>query len=215
MVADQVDSRKTRSNNRQQQILDAAMTVFLKKGFSGSTTKEIAKEAGVAEGTIFRYFKTKKDLLLELASPGIVQSLADTMEGTSGQSDEVILKAILTNRLEVFNQNRELVQLLIAEARFHPEIKEQFVERIVLRAAAVMQRFMTERVAAGDFKDMDPKILTGALVGMMGFFVLWKEFLLADKYVDFNSETVIDSVIEVFLNGVRNKEKGEDDENKA
>lgn len=209
-------SGRQRSSNRQQEILDAAMTVFLRKGFSGSTTREIAKEAGVAEGTIFRYFKTKKDLLLELASPQIVQSLADVMEGTNGKSDEVILKAILKNRLEVLNKNRELVQVLISEARFHPEIKEQFVERIVIRAAAVLEKFMTERVTRGDYKDIDPAILTRTLVGMIGVFAVWREFLLGDKYVSFDDETVIDSVIQIFLNGVRNyAEKGEGDENKV
>lgn len=216
MVTEREGSGRKRSNNRQQEILAAAMTVFLRKGFSGSTTREIAKEAGVAEGTIFRYFKTKKDLLLELASPEIVQSLADVMEELSGKPDEIILKSILRHRLEVLNKNRGLVQLLLAEARFHPEIKDQFVERIVIKAAAVIERFMTERVARGDYKVIDPAILARTLVGMMGVFVLWREFLQGDKYVSFDNETVIDSIVEIFLNGVRNsEEKGEGDENKA
>lgn len=210
------DPTKNRSDKRQQQILNAAMTVFLKKGFSGSTTKEIAKEAGVAEGTIFRYFKTKKDLLLELATPGIVQSLTDTLEGMSEESDEVILKAILKNRMEMLNKNSGLVQLLIAEARFHPELREQFVERIILKAAAVLERFMKERVSRGDYRVIDPGILTRMLVGMIGVFVFWRDFLVADKYVSFDNEIVIDSVVEIFLNGVRIKEEvGDGDENKA
>lgn len=216
MGTEQEHTGRKLPNKRHQQILDAAMTVFLRKGFNGSTTKEIAKEAGVAEGTIFRYFKTKKDLLLELASPGIVQSLTDTVEGLSEETDEVILKAILKNRLEVVNKHKELVQLLIAEARFHPEIKEQFVERIIMKAAAVLEKYMRERVENGDYRDIDPGILTRAFVGMIGVFVLWREFLLADKYVSFNDDTVIDSVVDIFLNGVRNNEgKGGGIEDKA
>ncbi len=48
---------------KEQRILEAAIAVFSEKGFSAATTSEIAKNAGVAEGTIFRYFKTKKDIL--------------------------------------------------------------------------------------------------------------------------------------------------------
>ena len=51
---------------RKNQILEAAIQIFSKKGFEGSTTKEIAKKAKVSEGTIFRYFKTKKEILIHM-----------------------------------------------------------------------------------------------------------------------------------------------------
>ena len=58
-----MDLTKLNLPEKEQKILEAAIDVFSERGFSGATTSEIAKRAGIAEGTIFRYFKTKKDIL--------------------------------------------------------------------------------------------------------------------------------------------------------
>ncbi len=191
------------TSQRQQEILDAALRVFAKKGFSGATTREIAHEAGVAEGTIFRYFKTKKDILFNLMGPYIVQSLADTIEEVSGETDEIILKAILKNRLSLIRGNIDLLRLLLTEAQFHPEIREQFVEKVALKAAVILEQFIAKRIEAGIYRGIDPGVATRALVGMVGVFVVWKEFLLADKYVSFDDDLVIEQVVDLFLNGIR------------
>lgn len=54
---------KQLAKKRKTQITKAAIKLFSQKGFTASTTKEIAEQAGISEGTIFRYFKTKKDIL--------------------------------------------------------------------------------------------------------------------------------------------------------
>lgn len=199
-----------KASNRRQQILDAALTVFLRKGFSGSTTREIAAKAGVAEGTIFRYFKTKKELLLGLVAPHVINSLADTLEAMAGESDEEVLKAVIRNRLAILNSKRELVQLMLTEAQFIPELKEQFVEQIVLKVANVLEEFMKKRIDSGAFRDIDPRITTRTLVGMVGVFVVWKQFLHGDKYLDFDDESLTETIVDIFLNGVRKPvEKGE------
>lgn len=205
------NNKNSKTRLRQKQILDAALKVFLKKGFNGSTTKEIAQAAGVAEGTIFRYFKTKKDLLMAMAVPEVVESLAMVLEEVSGQSDEVVLKAILKNRLETVGRNKDLLRLLLTEAQFHPEIKEKFVEHVIMKAAGVLEMFMSERVEKGLYKKISPAISARAFVGMAGIFVLWRDFLQADKFVRFDDDTVIENIVDIFLNGLRKKpKKGED-----
>ena len=60
---------------KQKKILVAATEMFAEKGFAATSTNEIAKKAGVAEGTIFRHYKTKKDLLLSIVTPMMVKML--------------------------------------------------------------------------------------------------------------------------------------------
>lgn len=213
MQSEKIPGIHRKENTRRKQILDAAMAMFLKKGFNGATTKEIAREAGVAEGTIYRYFKNKKELLLALAEPDIVKSLTDIIHEVSGQTDEIVFKAVIKNRLDTIKEKKDLIRLLLTEAQFHPEIKEKFVERIVLKAAAVLEGVIEERVEGGFYRAIDPQIAARAFVGMIGVFVIWKEYLLADKYVSFNDEDVINGVVGIFLNGVRKtKEKGDANE---
>ncbi len=197
--------KKRLTTGRQKQILDAAVKVFSQKGFSGATTKEIAKEAGVAEGTIFRYFKTKKEILLGLVGPYIAQSLAETIDETSDKSDRIVLKAVIKNRLELIKKNIDLVRLLITEAQFHSDLREQFTEKIVLRSAGLLEAFIARKVQSGEYRNIDPRIASRALAGMVAIFVLWKEFLFGDKYIAFDEEEVIETVVDIFLNGILNK----------
>ncbi|PKM82688.1 MAG: hypothetical protein CVU89_04090 [Firmicutes bacterium HGW-Firmicutes-14] len=192
--------------SREQQIKDAAIRVFSKKGFNGATTKEIAREAGVAEGTIFRYFRTKKDILLSLAGPYIVESLKTTLINAAGKSDEAVLTSIIKNRLELIKENIDLARLLFTEAQFHPELRENFTENVVMRAAGVLEKYIDERISSGDFKAVDPRIASRALIGMVGAFVLWKEFLLGDKYISFDEDELIKQLVDIYLTGIRAEE---------
>lgn len=195
-------AKKILTSKREQEILAAAVRIFSRKGFNGATTKEIAAEAGVAEGTIFRYFKTKKDLLLGMVGPYLVETLETAIEEVSGKTDEVILKAILRNRSDLIKKNLDLIRLLLAEGHFHPELREIFAEKVIIKAAGVLEQLITDRVRQGEFKDIDPGIATRIFAGMMVTFVLWKTYLPGEKFMVFNDEEVIDNIVEIFLHGI-------------
>jgi len=198
--------RRATAEKRQQDILNAALKVFSSKGFSGATTKEIASMAGVAEGTIFRYFKTKKDILFSLIGPYVVQSLADTLDAVSGETDEVMLTAILKNRLDLMHNNIDLLRLLITEAQFHPELGDKFAELVSMKVAPVLEQFITKRIENGVYRELDPQIVSRAFFGMAAIFVAWKEFLPGDKYVRFDDDEVIKNIVSIFLYGVKKDE---------
>lgn len=196
---------------RQQEIMDAALKVFAKKGFNGATTKEIAAEAGIAEGTIFRYFKTKKDILLNLVGNHVVKTLAETFDEVSGESDENVLKAIIKNRLQTAEDNKDLIRLLFTEAQFHPEIRQQFTENIVVKAAGLLEQYISDRIQKGEYRDFDPKIAARSFAGMAGVFVIWKEFLFGDRIIAFDQNTVIETVVDIFLHGIKKRRSEEED----
>lgn len=196
-------ARRVTAENRHQDILNAALKVFSSKGFSGATTKEIASMAGVAEGTIFRYFKTKKDILFSLLGPYVVQSLADTIDAVSGETDEVMLTAILKNRLGLIQKHMDLLRLLITEAQFHPELRDKFAELIPMKAAAILEQFITQRIEDGAYRELNPQIVARALFGMAVIFVALKEFLNGDKFVRFDDDEIIRTIVSIFLYGVR------------
>lgn len=65
-----------KKTEKQIKILEAATEIFAEKGYAATSTSEIAQKAGVAEGTIFRHYKTKKDLLLSIAGPIVIKLVA-------------------------------------------------------------------------------------------------------------------------------------------
>lgn len=194
---------RDKKTERREQILAAATQVLVEKGFNGATTKEIAVRAGIAEGTIFRYFKTKKDILLALIPENAVESFAGVFIELANEPEEVVLKALLKNRLSVVKENFPVVKILLTEIRFHPEIRDWFVENFIMKTVKYMEDYLKERAWEGRFKDFDPRIASRAFIGMIGIFVMWREFLTADKFVAFDEEQVVDVIVDIYLNGIR------------
>lgn len=199
----------SKSQSTRQKILDAALKLFSAKSFNGTTTKEIAAEACVAEGTIFRYFKTKKDILFNLAGPIVIESLTELMQRMAGADDETVLTTVLKNRMQIINQHIDLFKVILYESQFHPELREQFIKEIIMKAAGLMEQYISKKVISGEYRLVNPQIALRSLVGMMGIFLAWREFLKAEKYVKFDEEKIIDEIVKIFLYGVKNhQEKG-------
>src|SRR4051812_10198413 len=111
---------------KQQRVLAAAMDAFAEKGYAGTSTAEIAKKAGVAEGTVFKQYKTKKDLLIALVAPFFVRTIApvlieDFLAVIRAPHPHVedFLRALWHNRLEFLREHERLVRIAMQELPFH------------------------------------------------------------------------------------------------
>ena len=91
------------------------MTVFVEKGFNGSTTVEIAKAAEISEVTLFRYFSSKQELFLEGIEPIFIETLEGTIHTSMELSLEEKLKYILNERIQMISKNYKIVRLILAE----------------------------------------------------------------------------------------------------
>ncbi|WP_127493544.1 TetR/AcrR family transcriptional regulator [Paenibacillus glycanilyticus] len=124
--------------DKQLKIVKAASEIFAEKGFAGSSTSEIAQRAGVAEGTIFRHYKTKKELLVsivapvmaKLVAPFVMREFYKVLDSRYDSYDQM-LRAILENRLAFLEKHINVLKIFIQEIPFHPELQEQF-EKLIL-----------------------------------------------------------------------------------
>lgn len=102
--------------DKTEQILKAAVTVFIKKGLQ-ATTQEIANEANVAEVTLYRKFSTKQNLFITVIKNVLEKQFGSrVMELAQEKDTETFLITIIENRLEVLSKNNELMKMLIAES---------------------------------------------------------------------------------------------------
>ncbi|MFZ5640543.1 MAG: TetR/AcrR family transcriptional regulator [Bacillota bacterium] len=197
----------SKSEKTRQKILGAALKLFSAKSFNGTTTKEIAAAAGVAEGTIFRYFNTKKDILISLAGPIVIESLNDFLQQLTGADDETFLRALLKNRLQLITENMELVKVVFYESQFHPEIRDRFVKDILQKAAGMLEQYLNMKIAAGDYRAVNPQVAVRSLAGMLGIFIAWRGYLHGDKFIKFDDDEVIEEIVKIFLYGVKNQQE--------
>ncbi len=196
-------TRKERALNRKREILDAASKVFSEKGFHGATTAEIAKEAGVAEGTVFRYFKTKKDILISLTGTIAVDSLVSVLLKSEGKSDAEVLLGFLEQHTTFFRKNLDVIRLLLYEAQFHDEVRDMFVKEIAGRITGIIETYIRKRVANGRFrKDIDPQVAARAFLGLFASFVTWIDVFRMQA----DERKSLETLVELFLNGIRQRD---------
>lgn len=103
--------------DKTEQIIQAALQVFLKYGYKEATTQEIAKQAGVAEITLFRKFSTKRNLFLSVVKPIIAYQFDSHFKAMAKIKDtDAFFREILQDRLEALSKNRAVMRMLISES---------------------------------------------------------------------------------------------------
>ncbi|EKQ55392.1 MULTISPECIES: TetR/AcrR family transcriptional regulator [unclassified Clostridium] len=124
---------------KQINILSAAVELFSEKGYEATATSEIAKKAKVAEGTIFRYYKTKKDLLFAIPAALSKASLFEVfindfneILNEEHETFEVFLRKIISNRKKFVSETAPILKVIIQEIPFHPELRYKILNTVVL-----------------------------------------------------------------------------------
>lgn len=113
-----MQARETRPGDKRVRILDAAIRVFAERGFHSATVAEIAKAAGVADGTIYLYFKGKDDLLLRLFDEKMTELLAEARAALAVEPDAPSrLRRFIQLHLSVVERHPDLASVLIVELR--------------------------------------------------------------------------------------------------
>lgn len=125
-MSDRSSFKSAARDMRHRLIIDAAVTVFSEFGFRGASMKQVAKLAGVAEGTLYNVFDDKLDLLISILDP-----LAERF-GIGADGEGSSAEAPLSSRLAAFDgKTAAMMRVLLSEALIDEELRGQFGERII------------------------------------------------------------------------------------
>ncbi|MBC9785382.1 helix-turn-helix transcriptional regulator [Heliobacterium chlorum] len=195
--------------DKQWNILDAALAVFTEKGFSAATTSEIARQAGVSEGTIFRHFKTKKDILLAMLVPLIrntmgpksVNSLTQMIVKNENLPLREVLLMIALERQDFLLENQALLRLILTEAQYHPELREAIIGEVAYKSQEQLIRLIEQRQQKGEIRqDLPAWVLVRSFFGMVVVYMLSGVMLTKREAGKDNREEIL-KIIDLFLNG--------------
>jgi AcrR family transcriptional regulator len=161
---------------RQRQILDAALTVFSRKGYGEATIPDIAREAGVAVGTIYNYYESKRDLLVSIVNTFVVTPPFRKLLKQAGQGDErKFVRSIMQDRLDWGFQNMDKFLFVFAEILRDPELREQFSEKVLSPVLQFPEKYIGAKIASGDFRRLNHRLIVRAMVGMVIGFILLRK----------------------------------------
>ena len=186
---------------RRKQILDAATQVFAEKGFHRATVKDIARTAGVADGTVYNYFASKSDVLI-----GILNRLNETeqrekqMVLSEGQDFRSFFTAYLRQRIQLIWPNAQVFQALLPEILVNPELRDLYYQRVILPTIEIAERYFQEQIKQGRMQQMDVPLTTRALASsVFGLLVLQ---LLGDQEIAKRWEELPEVLSALLLDGL-------------
>ncbi|MGD0266741.1 MAG: TetR family transcriptional regulator [Candidatus Methylomirabilota bacterium] len=197
-------SREDLRLERRQAILKAAMKLFAQRGYAAATIRTIAREAHIAQGTIYLYFPSKRDILLALYRSMILESFEELLVRPGQGDTEAFLRSLIVDRIERFRRNPQAVRLAFTDLPFHRELRDRLYRDVALGQLERLQAFLKDRIAKGEFRPARAEIAARAFQGMYVIFTL-AETVFADRAVArLSAEEIADEVLRLFLHGALN-----------
>ena len=188
-------------------ILESAIRLFAEKGFSGTTTREIAEKAGVNEALIFRYFSTKRDLYSAIIErkiseePGFEYPLEAFKET---RDDWLIFKSIAIRMFDCVEKDPSFIRLLHFSALEGHELSDMFFDTYVQYQRMLLSDYIERRISEGAFKNVNPVLAARAFIGMVINYILVQEIFGEKKRRKIKREEVADTFVKIFLEGIKN-----------
>jgi AcrR family transcriptional regulator len=188
---------------RRDQILTAAISVFAEKGFQRATIRDVAKSAGIADGTIYNYFENKTALIM-----GILNRMNDTEDRDSdmgqavGQDLREFFETYIGQRYSYMNdEGLEILRAILPEVLVNPELRTMYMEQIISPTFAVSEKHFTKLVEDGTVRPMDvPLTLRVISATFLGLLLLR---IMGDPVVAARWDDLPEAVVSMTLDGLK------------
>src|SRR5262249_1359035 len=192
-------------HDRRQEILLAAMDLFAKKGFRGTTTRDLASQAEVNEAIIFRHFTNKEELysaILEHKAAEAHGPKMEELERLAKEGDDEKFFMALGRTFLARQEDTTFLRLLLFSALEGHQLSDMFVTSMSARKP--MFNYIQRRMDEGAFRQMNPQLAARSFFGMFASFVLWQEIFGFKKTQPYDSEEVVRTFVSIFLKGMSN-----------
>jgi AcrR family transcriptional regulator len=186
----------------QARILKAARKLFARRGYDGTTTKDLAQEAGVAEGTIFRHFENKKAILVEVVTQGWVEILTDLLTELSEMASYKAVAQVMRKRMLNLHQNADLLKVCFMEAQFHPDLREQIQTDVIAKMTDVAEAFFETAMDQGVYRRMNPRVVAQIFLGMFTVAGFSRDTITPGEASPQAMIEMAEGMADIFLNGV-------------
>jgi AcrR family transcriptional regulator len=193
--------------DRRQQILEVASATFARKGYQGTTTREIAEQAGINEALLFRHFPSKENLywtlIEELCTARGRRDRIKRILEVDGPDTEVF-EALACEFLTRTERDRELTRLLWFTALENHELSAQFFNTFVAGYFDALAGHIRARIRQGAFRKTDPLLAARGFVGMVVYHFLIQEFFGGEGRQKFEPRQVAQTLTQIWLAGMVN-----------
>jgi TetR/AcrR family transcriptional regulator len=195
--------------DRRRQLIEAAMDLFSRKGFAGTTTKEIALAAGVSEAIIFRHFATKRDLYTAIIehnihSTGAQQALAGIESCMKRRDDEGLFRLIAREVIGGHRKDARFERLMLHASLEGHELATIYRREFGLAMFASLRAYLDRRQRSGALRHINSGAMIVAIAGMANYYALNAE---GPDGLHLKDDQVVEAFTRIMMDGIRKKTK--------
>ncbi len=206
MLSVALDFKRQMIEARRTQILMGAAEVFSQKGFYQATTKEIAKAADVSEGTIYNYFKNKRDILVAMIDLLGSEALKGMIPNSPAKNPKEFLSVLGKAMFQLLQERGRLALPILAEIAADAELRARFYQALVRPVVASIEASMQRSTPSSQWRRNEPLILAYALVGGLLLNFLLQSTHLDPRYKNISADAIIEQLVSHFLTSPTSKE---------
>lgn len=186
-------------------ILQAAQQLFARQGYDATTTRDLARAAGVAEGTLFRHFDHKKSILIEIATQGWVEILTDLLMELSEMASYRAISQVMQKRMRNLKQNADMMRVCFMEAQFHPELRDRIQVEVITKMMDVTEAFFQTAIDRGIYRPINPRVIARVFLGMFAISGFSELTIMEPNISPRELQEMAEGIADIFLNGVLDK----------
>lgn len=201
-----------KGDERRAQILRAAVELFARKGFTGTTTKEIAQAVGVSEAMLFKHFASKDELYGAILDDKVCEhgehkfpweGNETLLQAMRDKDDLTVFYTVMYMALEKHQTDQGFLRLLLYSALEGHELADRFFRDFVSQIYSFLGTYIEQRQADGVMREIDSRIVVRALMGMMIHHSLHNILWDKRRYIlEISNEDAARNFAEILLRGV-------------
>lgn len=170
--------RERRKDARPGELLEAALDLFVEKGFAATRSEEVAVRAGVSKGTLFLYFPSKEELFKAVVRENLVSTMtqgaaeAAQFQGSSGE----LLEWLMLQWWHRYGATKAsgISKLVMSEASNFPDLAQFFQAEVISPAHALVRSVLQRGIDQGEFRQINVELALHSVMAPMLFLVMWK-----------------------------------------
>ncbi|WP_374591463.1 TetR/AcrR family transcriptional regulator [Aquabacterium sp.] len=204
--------RQRRKDARPHELLDAALSLFVEKGFAATRSEEVARRAGVSKGTLYLYYPSKEELFKAVVRQSLTPIIArgaDIVGSFTGSTPELLVRLMTTWWNSVGNTRASgIFKLILAEACNFPDLTQFYVNEVVIPTRQLLVRALQRGIDRGEFRPLNVDEVAHALIAPVQYLVLHQHSIGACGFhdVDLSPQSFMSTQIDMLLYGMMRPE---------
>ena len=195
-----------RKDARPQELLSAALGLFVERGYAATRLEDVARRAGVSKGTLYLYFTNKEELFKAVVREHIVHAIGaaeQTVAGFDGPTAQ-LLRDILMTWWEQLGATElaGITKLMMAEANNFPDLAAFYEEEVVARGERLISSVLERGIARAEFRPVDSEMMTHVLCAPVLMLMMWTNGFMPCEKGPIDPQAYMNTFIDLSLRGM-------------